>query len=258
MTPILQQAGITRGISPSDGCSGSGLIWTLGIDSGAVSTVVLCQGMLTPAGRHQPSAFTSTSVTSGKACTSDRPELPKGLVIGCIQLCSFCCQPPQISISNSAARLTAQQHHHCSNAVHKYSKATNVCGAWTAHTAIARLKCENTYIQEKDDPSAGLGANHASETAFRPKLDQMQSAECDLWLEKSQTLRQVMTGCIQESLCSCLMVTLRRVWGSCHLRLRCAMLKKLSKSKATMPESPSNLQTQAGHKWLLVLQTRAA
>ncbi|KAA6426742.1 MAG: hypothetical protein FRX49_03067 [Trebouxia sp. A1-2] len=29
--------------------------------------------------RHQPSAFTSTSVTSGKACTSDKPEQPKGL-----------------------------------------------------------------------------------------------------------------------------------------------------------------------------------
>ncbi len=82
MTLILQQAGIMRGLSPSDGCSGSGLIWTLGIDSGAVSTVVLCQGMSMPAGRHQPSAFTSTSVTSGKACTSDKHESPKGLVSG--------------------------------------------------------------------------------------------------------------------------------------------------------------------------------
>lgn len=256
MTPTLQQARITRGISPSDGCSGSGLIWTLGIDSGAVSTVVLCQGMSTPAGRHQPSAFTSTSVTSGKACTLDKSGLPKGQVRGCMNLCRLCCHPPNIGSSHSAASLTAQQHYHCSKC--KYRKATNVCGAWTAHTAIARLKCENTYIQEKADPSAGLGANYASETAFRPKLDQMRRAECDLCLKESRTLTQVMTGCIQESLCSCLMVTLRRVWGSCHLRLRCAMLKKLSKSKATMPESPTNLHTQAGHKWLLVLQTRAA
>jgi len=108
------------------------------------------------------------------------------------------------------------------------------------------------------DRSAELDANYASEMAFRGKLDQMQSAECDLCLKESRTLRQVMTGCIQESFCSCLMVTLRRVWGSCHLRLRCAMLKKLSKSKATMPESPTNLHTQAGHMCLLVLQARAA
>ena len=172
MTPVLQQAGITRSISPSDGCSGSGLIWTLGIDSGAVSTVVLCQGMLTPAGRHQPSAFTSTSVTSGRACTSDKHELLKGQVSGCIKLCRLCCHPQNIGISHSAASLTAQQHYHCSKCSTQVQQATNICGAWTAHTAIARLKYENTYTQGKANPSAGLGADHTSETAFRPILDQ--------------------------------------------------------------------------------------
>jgi hypothetical protein len=121
MTPIGQQAGVVRSISPSDGCSGSGLIWTLGIDSGAVSTVVLCHGMSMPAGRHQPSAFTSTSVTSGKACTSDKPESPKGLVSSCMNLCRLCCHPPNIGISDSAASLTAQQHYRCS----KYSQYTS-------------------------------------------------------------------------------------------------------------------------------------
>lgn len=48
-------------------------------------------------------------------------------------------------------------------------------------------------------------------------------------------------GCIQESGCSCLIVTFFKVCGSCHLRLRCTMLKKLSRSKATMPGSPWNL-----------------
>ena len=211
MTPILQQAGVMRGISPSDGCSGSGLIWTLGIDSGAVSTVVLCQGMLTPAGRHQPSAFTSTSVTSGKACTSGKPELPKGMVIGCIQPCSFCCQPPQISISNSAARLTAQQHNHCSNAAHKHSKATNICGTWTAQTSIARLECETRALQNMLIGVLKLVLNMPLR-----QLSGFNWARCKVLnvtykLEESRTLRQVMTGCIQESLCSCLMVTLRRV-----------------------------------------------
>lgn len=84
-----------------------------------------------------------------------------------------------------------------------------------------------------------------TQTGVHPHLtrcNSFNSSKADLTAWRV-TLRDLRTACIQGSSCSWRTVTLRKVCGSCHLRLRCTMLMKLSKSNATMPCAPENLQT---------------